>query len=339
MLRVVRSLHFHRVGDCTSYRKRQMRVTLIHNPVAGDGEVSATSLVAALRENGYQPDYWSSKPSDVEKALADPYQLVVVAGGDGTVAEVAKRLAGRGIPIAVLPAGTANNIAAALGADGSLRVQIEGWASGRRQPFDVGRARGPWGEKPFVESVGCGAVADMMACFDRKEQPMSAPAGSKEGLDAARQELRKTLRHVRPGECHLVVDGQDCSGRYLLVEVMNIRRIGPRLLLAPEADPGDGRLDVVTLGEEYRDELDAYLREPASRSPAAVPPGVVARQAQRISLDPLGERVHLDDETWPAAERAAEPVGPVHLNVEPQALVFLSPRLSKASRQAHESGS
>src|SRR5687767_10564763 len=116
-----------------------MRVTVIHNPGAGDGETSAKELLAALREHGYQPQYHSSKGGDLGTALADPGELVVVAGGDGTVGDVAKRLAGRAIPVAVLPAGTANNIATTLGSEGPLRDQVARWAAARRRPFDVGR--------------------------------------------------------------------------------------------------------------------------------------------------------------------------------------------------------
>jgi diacylglycerol kinase (ATP) len=189
----------------------------------------------------------------------------------------------------------------------------------------MGRARGPWGDRPFIESVGCGLVADLMAGFDRRKEQTSPSLSPEQEVQAAREELRQVLRRARARECRVEADGQDLSGRYLLVEVMNIRHIGPRLLLAPHADPGDGLLDVVALGEAHRRQLDAYLRGPASPTAPALPSGVVPRQARHVLLEPGGQRVHLDDETWPDKERAAEPHGPIHLQLQAQALAFLSP--------------
>jgi diacylglycerol kinase family enzyme len=302
-----------------------MRVTVIHNPGAGDGETSAKELLAALREHGYQPQYHSSKGGDLGTALADPGELVVVAGGDGTVGDVAKRLAGRAIPVAVLPAGTANNIATTLGSEGPLRDQVARWAAAPRRPFDVGRARGPWGKRSFIESVGCGLVADMMARFDRKKEQEPAPADPEDEVRAAREELRQLLRGARPRHCRIEADGRDLSGRYLLVEVMNIPRIGPRLLLAPGADPGDGSLDVVALADEHTEQLDAYLRAGGSESAnAAVAAHLVSRQARHVMIDPGDQRVHLDDEILLSEQQSARGGGPIHLHLQAGALQFLS---------------
>ena len=93
-----------------------MRVTLIHNPGAGkQGRNDAGGLVALLREGGHEVRYQSSKDDGWEQTLEEPADLIAVAGGDGTVSRVARRLAGRGIPVAARPAGTANNKNRSLG--------------------------------------------------------------------------------------------------------------------------------------------------------------------------------------------------------------------------------
>ena len=65
-----------------------MRVTLFHNPSAGDARLTADQLQSILREAGYQVRYQSTE-KDWRSALDDVGELAVVAGGDGTVAKVA----------------------------------------------------------------------------------------------------------------------------------------------------------------------------------------------------------------------------------------------------------
>ena len=143
-----------------------MRVTLIHNPRSGGNEHDQERLVGLLREFGHQVHYQSTT-SAWRAALRDPGECVAVAGGDGTVAVVARSLAGRGVPIAVLLVATANNIASALGIGASpVRALVAGWSDAVRQPFDLGIARGPWGQTQFLESVGAGLLSEIIADVD-----------------------------------------------------------------------------------------------------------------------------------------------------------------------------
>ena len=93
-----------------------MKVTLIHNPAAGDDrQPSAGQLEALIEEAGHKVRYESTKEKGWTKALKKETDLVVVAGGDGTVAKVARRLIGEKLPLTILPMGTANNISKTLG--------------------------------------------------------------------------------------------------------------------------------------------------------------------------------------------------------------------------------
>src|SRR5262245_14210951 len=97
-----------------------MKVTLIYNPTAGDDDARPTSgqLAALIREAGHQVRTQPTDEKGWSKALRKKAGLVAVAGGDGTVGKVARRLVDSGCPIAVLPMGTANNIARSLGIHG-----------------------------------------------------------------------------------------------------------------------------------------------------------------------------------------------------------------------------
>ena len=107
-------------------------------------------------------DVWAQSCDDPDwaAALDRPTELVAIVGGDGTIGRVARRLVGRGVPIAALAAGTANNIAMTLGTEGmAVERQVAGWSQGRRLDYDVCVARGPWGVEHLLEGLGCGLFA------------------------------------------------------------------------------------------------------------------------------------------------------------------------------------
>jgi diacylglycerol kinase family enzyme len=99
-----------------------MDATLIYNPNAGRLDlVTPRQLEAGLGEAGYAVEYTPTKEvADLDAALADPGEVVVAAGGDGTVRAAALRLIDREMSLAIVPMGTANNIARTLGIQGPL---------------------------------------------------------------------------------------------------------------------------------------------------------------------------------------------------------------------------
>ncbi|MDQ3396653.1 MAG: diacylglycerol kinase family lipid kinase [Deinococcota bacterium] len=290
-----------------------MQATLIYNSNAGDDEPSSDDLLAGLRGAGYRVH----KPTeeDLDRVLKDPSGLVVAAGGDGTVGAVATRLSGRGVPMAVLPLGTANNIGKTLGLEGPLEHLMAGLAAPRRRPFDIGLARGPWGETPFVEAVGAGLFAHTLA--SRASEEDKEP-------QKALQLLKETLSNYQAQDCEVTLDGEDLSGRYLLVEAMNIRSLGPNLELAPEADPGDGLLEVVLVSEGEREALAGYLKRRLAGEES--PSGLAVRRGRHLQFRWRGP-VHIDDDAWPEGddETAKDGVVAVDISLQAQALELWLP--------------
>ncbi len=148
-----------------------MNVTLIYNPdVGSDNQPTGDELLKLIRSAGHSAEGQSSKEIGWEKALENPVDLVAVSGGDGSVGKVAKRMIGKHTPLAVLPMGTANNVANALGvADQPLDQLIASWNSARRLKFDVGAATGPWGSTYFIEGLGLGIFTETMARLDARK--------------------------------------------------------------------------------------------------------------------------------------------------------------------------
>ena len=98
--------------------------------------------MAALANAGHHAIYQRTKKGDYKEVPKKPADLVLAAGGDGTVGKVGRELIDSGIPLSVLPLGTANNLARSLGFTASPEEIITGLECGKRRTFDVGFARG-----------------------------------------------------------------------------------------------------------------------------------------------------------------------------------------------------
>src|SRR5947208_9459395 len=152
-----------------------MRILLIHNPKAGDRKHSKKRLMASLTRCGHQAFYQSTKERGWKKAFKKPVDLAVAAGGDGTVHKTACQLMGSGIPLSILPLGTANNLARSLGFTASVEEIIQSLESGKRRPFDVGMVRGSSRARFFLEAAGGGLFADYFRAADKLEKKEGVP--------------------------------------------------------------------------------------------------------------------------------------------------------------------
>ena len=109
-----------------------MRVLLIHNPKAGDGKHDKKQLMRSLKRNGLQAFYQSVNERGWEKGFWKPVDVIIADGGDGTVHNTAWKIMDSGIPLPILPLGTANNLARSLGFTGPVHeiVQWLHWEKG-----------------------------------------------------------------------------------------------------------------------------------------------------------------------------------------------------------------
>jgi diacylglycerol kinase (ATP) len=298
------------------------RVTLVHNPEAGDGASDGDTLCGWLRGAGYEPRLVVKGEDDLDEALAgDPGELVVVAGGDGTVAKVAFALAGRDIPIAIVPIGTANNVARRLGCGTDPRQVIAGLPTAGRRRVDLGQAVAGGRQQLFLEAVGTGLFARQLAAKERGKRLHRQGASPREQLADNLQTLLEALPGLPADELSLRLDGTDLSGCYLLVAALNLDAIGPRLALAPDADPGDGLLDLVLVAAEHRDELAGFLRAHLAEEPPGPP--LPCRRGRRLELDCGRFPVHLDGDLWEPGD--GDGGGPLVVELTPGASCFVVP--------------
>jgi diacylglycerol kinase family enzyme len=242
-----------------------MRALVVHNSKAGKGSPSAAELLRDLQSVGLSLSYCSSNDAAFPGCLSEPVDLVIAAGGDGTVAKLIREMPYRSVPVGILPLGTANNIARSLGVAGTPREIAADWSLDHTRRLDIGVARGKWGRCDFVEAVGVGSLTQAIQEVDRASIESAAP------MLHGRSALAKRLADACPTKTCLTLDGHELSGDFLLVEIMNIKSVGPGLKLAPDADPGDGLLDVICLRTDQRKAMTEWLRSPDHKSaPLAV---------------------------------------------------------------------
>jgi diacylglycerol kinase family enzyme len=109
---------------------------------------------AAAEDRGWEPWFAPAPEPGSRRALAAGADLVVAAGGDGTVRACAEALAGTGVPLAVVPLGTANLVARALGVPAQAGRALEVAFGGRDRPIDLGRVTGAGASETGRDSAG-----------------------------------------------------------------------------------------------------------------------------------------------------------------------------------------
>src|SRR5436189_5060310 len=158
-----------------------MRTILILNPVAGNtpiaesqgtGETNEESILRGLRAYGIEPDVWYTTLEDTGEGLAkkaadEGAELVIAAGGDGTIHAVAAGLIERESTLGIIPMGTMNNLAHSLGIPLPLEAACAIIAKGETRAIDVGIIN----EKTFIEVAGIGLEAALFPSAEELKSP------------------------------------------------------------------------------------------------------------------------------------------------------------------------
>jgi len=218
------------------------RVLLIYNPNAGNGVIKnhLDQIVGAFEEAGLLIiPYRLGGAMDVDKILTElpihDYYKIIAAGGDGTVNLVVNAMVRHDIhiPLAIFPAGTANDLAGYLeiptSVDGMIRVAL----SDNYIKADVGTA----GKRCFINVLAIGMLVDI-------SQRTDPAIKNTLGLGAYYLRGLAEVPFARPTRIRIEADDRTIETEISAVIVMNGRAAGG-FNVAPYSEIGDGLLDVV----------------------------------------------------------------------------------------------
>ncbi len=289
------------------------RARLIYNPTAGRELIKKQlpQILDVLEQAGYETSCRATQgrwhaAKEAARAAERGYDVVIAAGGDGTIHEVVNGIASHQNPpkLGILPAGTTNDFARALGIPRNLSQACEVIASGKTMPVDLGR----YGERYFINVAAVGWLAQVA-----HEAPsrLKTIVGS---LAYYAKALEKLGSGLKPFSIQIRTSQREWQGDISLLLLTNSVSVGGFEKIAPEACLNDGYLDVliipkVTIPELLQIAAQAYKGEHISNS------RIIYFQTDQVEIKAVDSLpLNLDGE-WGGEITAPFSVMPRHLEV------------------------
>ena len=291
-----------------------MKVVAIINPISGAGadtHVAGKRIALlteeldrrALRAEVYLTGH-AGHAHALARAAADARaDLVMVWGGDGTVNEAGAAILGTSTALGIVPAGSGNGLAAALGAPFEPRAAIAAALDRPVHAIDAGMLD----NRPFFNIAGIGVDARIAGVFNQRAK------GSRGRWPYVAIGVREGCRYCAQ-EYEVDLDGEAHAVRALLIAFANGREYGNGIRLSQSAQLDDGLLDAMVVADRSVPARFWHARHLAAGT-AHRAPGVVARQIRHawvrsgVMMD-----YHVDGEPGTAA-------GSIEISVRPRALL------------------
>ncbi|WP_052462350.1 diacylglycerol kinase family protein [Nigerium massiliense] len=260
------------------------RLAIIVNPTkVNDWATFRAQVNGAAHEYNWPAPTWLETTVDdagvemtrlARKMKAD---LVLVAGGDGTVRTVCAGLAGSGIPLAVLPAGTGNLLARNLGIPLDAADALEVAFTGRPQLIDLVRTRLDDSPHDHYSAVMAGMGADAAIMLDTNSDLKRVVGHAAYAVAAVQAATRP------PFQVRVDVDGEEMlDGTAAMALIANVGQITGGIVMVPDAQADDGRLDVLIASPQRPADWVTMAGRVVTRLGDAG--GVRRRQGRRVSI-------------------------------------------------------
>jgi YegS/Rv2252/BmrU family lipid kinase len=216
------------------------RALLLVNPRARRAAEGADEVVASLRDAGLQVRVELTEDPSSFRKLAHSHarhvDLVIVAGGDGTLNAAIQVLVELGLPLGIIPLGTANNLARTLEIPTDVRRAGEVIAAGHRRRIDLGWVNGRY----FCTTASIGLSVQIT-------EELSPAVKRRWGAVAYALAALRAIRRSRLFHADIAWEGGTRHSRTVQIVVGNGRHYGAALAVAPDATIDDARLDLYSL--------------------------------------------------------------------------------------------
>ena len=295
------------------------KIAIILNPKSGrgDGAKRRPELETLLRQavsTLSAPPEWeillTTKSGGgielAQQAVEQGADLVVAAGGDGTLHEVLNGVFGKPVRMGLLPFGTGNDAARTLGMGTDLPLAIQTILTGRVQKIDVGHTQGRY----FMNVAGCGFDAVVADTVNRGVRFLHGTAAYIAGI-------LLSVGKMRPVPMQLTLDDTTQEIRAILCSIANTRSYGGGMWIAPNAEVDDGLFDVCIVGDtSIKEFFQAFPR--VYKGTHITHPKVKIVRARYVRVEPAKPLPVLVD---------GEIIGctPAEFVMHPQAVEFMVP--------------
>ena len=267
-----------------SKKDKPIRAKLIANPGAGNVLEAASryeQVTSYLKEAGVKVDVAFARPKKeaipiAQRAVKEGYDVIIAMGGDGTIGAVIRGIAGSKARLGIIPAGTENDIARALGIPEDLKEACAIIAAGNTRKVDLGCITTKDRKNHyFFMMIAIGLTATLYPMVN------DVPNGKFGGV----MEAIKTILKYKPNPTvNLTLDDDSkIEVESMLVTITNTPVTGIKNLVAPDASMDDGLLDISVYPGFSKAELLNYFIKTANEG--TTPDGRIQRyRAKKIKV-------------------------------------------------------
>ena len=207
-----------------------------------------------------------------------------------------------------------------------MKEIIASWKTAKEMSFHISSLESGHEIHCLLEGAGCGVfpyhIQNMI------KNPTEDGLGPEERKEVDLQRLLKSISTYKPDYCELLIDGLDYSGKYLLIEAMNIKCVGTNLFLAPAGDPFDEKLDLVLMKETDKEKFSNYVYSKIMGKEIALE--IEPILASSISFRCEHNLYHVDDELLKNKDNSL-----LHIHAARKAVNFLVTERSNFGEATH----
>lgn len=212
------------------------QILFLINPLSGNGDYKR--IIETIRQSHPAIDHFITRSKDETKTFFETidkkYKVVVICGGDGTINSVLKHAVNSELVFAVLPNGSGNGFARELGYKKDISFLIDEIKKGNTKEIDVLKIN----DKYSCNVAGIGFDSFIAKRFEEN---------TKRGLLTYVVETIKGFRNYPGVKAAITVNNTTEEGSYFMICFANTRQFGNNAVIAPNADPQDGLIDVVVV--------------------------------------------------------------------------------------------